>query len=77
MAKRRFLYCIVCGGHLEPPKRLYDSNVCRQRAYRRRRAGVPEHFLYDGLRRSGRTSLGDVRERIQRLRALHNVPPPF
>lgn len=76
MAKRRFYYCIVCGGPLDPPKRLFDSNACRQKAYRRRRAGVSENFLYDGLRNGGRTSLRDVRDRCQRRLALLDPQPP-
>jgi len=46
------------------------------KAYRRRKAGVPEDFGIGG-RPSGSISLAESWERVQRRIILDSVPPPF
>jgi hypothetical protein len=51
-------------------KRTFCGNACRQRAYRRRKQGLPETFLADGADPRGPVSLRTFRERIHRVSEL-------
>lgn len=57
------LTCLHCGGLLVSERRWFCSTRCRMRAYRRRRAGVPQTVDPGtaGARR-GRASLRELRE---------------
>jgi hypothetical protein len=48
-------------------KRTFCGPACRQRAYRRRKAGLPESFLSEGAGATGRRSLAEQRGRIRQL----------
>jgi hypothetical protein len=66
----------MCHRKLRSRKAWFCSDACRMRAYRRRKAGVPEDF---GLARlpSGSTSLAKSWELVRRQNILDSVPPPF
>jgi hypothetical protein len=66
----RFIACVVCRTPLEASsaKRTFCSNACRQRAYRRRKAGLPETFAARGRRDLGRQSLVQYHQGLQRVR---------
>jgi hypothetical protein len=50
--------CVCCHHRLRGRRRIYCSDACRLRAYRRRKAKLPEGALYDGRR--GRVALGQL-----------------
>lgn len=65
----RFIACAVCRTPLEArsAKRTFCSNACRQRAYRRRKAGLPETFVATGRRHFGRRSLVQYHAGLKRV----------
>jgi hypothetical protein len=67
--KPRFMACVMCRAQMEPTRstKTFCSAACRQRAYRRRRDGLPERFLSEGAAPSGRFSLRQRRQRIRRI----------
>jgi hypothetical protein len=67
-----FARCSMCRRPLQgkSAKRTFCSSACRQRAYRRRRDGLPEQFMAEGAGAMGRRSLAEQRQRIQQISEL-------
>jgi len=61
--------CAHCGTPLAPTGRVYCGPVCKKRAWRRRRAGLPEDAFPLGFA-AGRRSLRDEAERREADRAF-------
>jgi hypothetical protein len=66
----------MCGSWLESSRAWFCSGRCRQKAYRRRKQGLPEEF---GIARlpKGSISLRESYEGVQRRNLMESVPPPF
>lgn len=65
--------CRHCGGPVPSSRAWFCGVTCRKRAFRRRRAGIPEDAYTTGAQR-GRVALG-VFTRAERLAALLGARP--
>jgi hypothetical protein len=68
--------CRLCGTRVPNRRAYFCSGRCRQKAYRRRKQGLPEQFAIAGLPQGSR-SLAESWDAIQRLNITESVPPPF